>query len=340
MISSRYKIEQKLGKGSFATVYNGIDTKTNTQVAIKLVENSMHSIYSVESKVFTSVSGRPHFPKLYWNGDFEKGYAFVMELLGTSLADILISRPFHMASILELGLQMLTALETMHILSFIHRDIKPDNILTGPTNQELFYLVDYGLSKNYIDSATKHHAPMREDTAFKGNLVFCSKNILSGISASRRDDIESLFLLLIYLIKKELPWINEKKNLECMIGRRSSVNFNQFMKGLPSEILEIFNYSQSLSYYQAPNYSWIREKLINLKSSIAMEQKIIPALTDEPKLVKKKSYKRAKTAGARRKTLCMIECETIIAPPPDFSKGFRQKIIQMKKSRNKTEKIN
>ena len=205
VINNRYQIEKKLGQGSFAAVYLGHDIKSDAKVAIKIVEKTVLKLCEFETKVFKIVSGLPHFPILYWSGMYEKKYCFVMQLLGDSLTDYMKSTNFSLSSICDLGLQVITALEILHSKGYIHRDLKPENIILDVNVQNYYYLIDYGLSRKFIDPLTKHHAPLREDTTFMGNLAFCSNNILSGISASRRDDLESLGLLIIYIIKKDLP---------------------------------------------------------------------------------------------------------------------------------------
>ena len=52
---------------------------------------------------------------------------------------------------------MLEALEHMHRNKFIHRDIKPENFVIGTEgNHHNIYMIDFGLSKQYIDSKNNH----------------------------------------------------------------------------------------------------------------------------------------------------------------------------------------
>src|SRR5574343_132600 len=111
MINNRYKQEDELGKGSFATVFKGVDTRLGNSVAIKFIEMTYSALYMIESKVFVSVSGREHFSKLYWSGEHEKNYYIVMELIEKSLSNVILNESFDLKKILQLGLQMLSALE-------------------------------------------------------------------------------------------------------------------------------------------------------------------------------------------------------------------------------------
>jgi len=62
------------------------------------------------------------------------------------------------------------------------------------------------LSKTYITSETGKHIPFKEAKNDSYSMMFSSKNTHLGIEQSRRDDLESVFYLLIYFIKGSLPW--------------------------------------------------------------------------------------------------------------------------------------
>ena len=61
-------------------------------------------------------------------------------------------------------------------------------------------IVDYGFASPYVDEKTKRHIAKGEVAEFRGNIVFSSLNQLKFQETSRRDDIISLFYLLIDLL--------------------------------------------------------------------------------------------------------------------------------------------
>ena len=73
--------------------------------------------------------------------------------------------------------------------------------------KDSLYLVDYGLSQKYIDN-NKNHYQYLINKKFVGTIRYASRHTLNTERYSRRDDLESLIYVLVYLYKGELPWQN------------------------------------------------------------------------------------------------------------------------------------
>jgi serine/threonine protein kinase len=94
----------------------------------------------------------------------------------------------------------------------LHRDIKPDNFLIGSKyNKDTLYVIDYGLVKAYRYKITGEHIVFRSDKGVTGTVRYSSINTHMGYEASRRDDIECIMYVSIYLFYGKLPWQNPDK---------------------------------------------------------------------------------------------------------------------------------
>ncbi len=80
----------------------------------------------------------------------------LMDLLGSSLEDLFNDngKRLSLKTVLQIGEQMVDRIELVHEKNILHRDIKPDNFLMGVgKNAHIMYIVDFGLSKKYIQES-------------------------------------------------------------------------------------------------------------------------------------------------------------------------------------------
>jgi len=70
---------------------------------------------------------------------------------------------------------MLFAIEQVHNMGYIHRDIKPSNFVKGKKEDKQIYIVDFGLSKLYLNDKGLP-IEQRKNANFKGTIAFASLN--------------------------------------------------------------------------------------------------------------------------------------------------------------------
>lgn len=332
MINNRFQPGSLLGKGSFASVFQGLDTHSQFPVAIKQTSKRFRMFFKVESQVLTQLSGKSGFPKLIWQGESNDSYYFVMNLLGPTLTQKIKTEVYSTVDICDMVQQIIKSLKKLHGKSYLHKDIKPENILTGLKNDKKYHLVDFGLAKKYIDLSNNFHMLMRNDAEFKGNLIFCSNNVLAGIEASRRDDVTSVLLIGILMARGGLPWTKDTQSVEMMIKSRSMVGLEDLMKGVPYELTQCYSYCLSLGFYQKPDYKYMIQLLGQCKNFYLQDR-------TEVIMVRSKKHKKktARISIIRSKTEVngIIEypgaCSTIKVQAPDFSNTLRKQINQMRK---------
>lgn len=133
----------------------------------------------------------------------------VTPLLGPSLEDVFqfCEQSLSLKTTLMVFYQLLERLEWMHANNYIHRDLKPDNIMLGLGDaSNTIHMIDFGLTRSVIDPKTGEHIPFKSDKNLVGTCRFVSVNAHKGYELSRRDDLISLGYIIIHLFKGSLPW--------------------------------------------------------------------------------------------------------------------------------------
>lgn len=266
-VGGRYKLRHKIGSGSFGDIYLANNVQTNEEVAVKMEDSrSKYPQLIYEAKILHALQGSSGIPTLLWFGQEGDYNILVMDLLGQNLEElfILCSNKMSIKTGLMLADQLLSIMEFIHSRGFIHRDLKPENLLMGLGKQSNFVnFIDFGLSKRFRDSKTLQHIPYRENKQLTGTARYASINTHRGIEQSRRDDLESLGYVLIYLLKGGLPWqsLKAKNKLEKytrILEKKESTSVDSLCKGLPQEFVTYINYCRSLKFEEKPDYNYLR----------------------------------------------------------------------------------
>ena len=133
---NKFQICKQLGEGAFGKIYQGIHTKTNEEIAIKLEKHETDIIYpnlQYESKILQKLQPHPGVPRFIWSGLEGEYNILVMQILGPSLDALFefCEYKFEMKTILWIASQAITLVENMHDLGYLHRDLKPENLVIG-----------------------------------------------------------------------------------------------------------------------------------------------------------------------------------------------------------------
>ena len=273
IVGSKYRLKRRIGGGSFGEIYCGEHIISKEEVAIKM--ESVHTRppqLAGEAKLYRMLNGTVGVPKIYWYGMEGDYNVLVMELLGKSIEEQFAGsgRVFSLKTVLMLADQMITRVEYLHSKSYIHRDIKPDNFVFGAGNNcGIVYLIDYGLAKIYRDPKTHQHIPYRDGKNLTGTARYASINTHLGVEQSRRDDLEAIAYLLIYLMRGSLPWQGiqvetKKQKYEQIAKKKTETTIEDLCQGLPTEFAVFLSDVRRLEFNDRPDYSLYRQMLRDL----------------------------------------------------------------------------
>jgi serine/threonine protein kinase len=269
----RYLIISQIGSGSFSTIHSGEHVETHCQVAVKLEPaDASRTLLLHECRVYRYLSAALGFSPVHWFGTHLGYSALVTDLLGPSISDLFNRRrsPFPLKTVLMLTDQMLARVEFLHRKGILHRDIKPENFLIGRGDEHsVVYLIDFGLSSRYVDFLTHEHAPYRESREVVGTARYISVNTHIGVAASRRDDLESLAYLIVYIAKGCLPWQGisgetQADKYEAIGKLKMLTQPRDLCADLPEEFAFFLEHTRGLRFADEPDYEFYRRLFRNL----------------------------------------------------------------------------
>ena len=182
LANGEYQIEQPLGQGGFGITYQGVDTRLNRPVAVKeffpegcwrkgetvVSAGRWNSDTYSNAKEKFLLEGQtlgqfnhPGIVRVFYYFEENNTAYMVMEYLeGKTLAQILKQRQGKLSEreTLKYAVQVGQALKLLHSSRFLHRDIKPDNIMLA--NDGRIVLIDFGAARDFTSNCTIRHTTM------------------------------------------------------------------------------------------------------------------------------------------------------------------------------------
>jgi serine/threonine protein kinase len=168
-----------------AYIATGKDVETNEEVAIKLEHHTAYpSFLEEEVDITRSLSGRPGFPQVYWDGVKDGFTVMVFELLGPNLEDLFryCGNRFSLKTTLMIFDQLLYRFESLHSKHYLHRDVKPENFLMGVGRRgNIIYMTDLGLAIYHQPDETVSGSTSVRNPQLIGTCRYASINGHLGI---------------------------------------------------------------------------------------------------------------------------------------------------------------
>jgi len=201
-----YRLNRVLGRGGMGTVYAAVHEETGEVAAVKLLSPASAADSHFRERFLSEVEAlkmlrHPHIVEMFAYGDHDGQLYYAMELLsGRSLQDELREgRRFDWREVVEIGIQVCSALKHAHDRGVIHRDLKPANLLRD--EQQQVKLSDFGIARLF----TATH--LTAEGAMVGTADYMSPEQAEGRAASARSDLYSLACVLYALLARRPPFV-------------------------------------------------------------------------------------------------------------------------------------
>lgn len=210
LIGGRYLLESKIAHGGMAVVWLAKDTFLDRKVAVKLLRPHLVNDATLAERFrreAIACAGITHqnIVAVYDCIEHNGQQAVIMQYVkGKSLRELLDKQKRLGPKLtIHIGMSIAAALDEAHEKNFIHRDVKPGNILLTPEGRVL--LTDFGIAK----AMTSTEADLTHDNIMMGTAKYLAPEQVRGKPLDGRSDLYSLGLVLYECLAGRVPFLGE-----------------------------------------------------------------------------------------------------------------------------------
>ena len=213
LVGGKYRIVRLIGEGGMGAVYEAHHEHLDSQVALKFLHPDLQQSPALvarflqEARVSASIKS-PHVTHVIDVDQTPEGAAYlVMELLEGESLERRMERqmPLPIAEAVDIGLQILSALEAAHARGVVHRDLKPDNVWLSPTPAGPYVkLLDFGIAK--LKSTDEFRDVNTRPGSMMGTPAYMApEQAISADQVDGRADLYSFGVILYELLSGRRP---------------------------------------------------------------------------------------------------------------------------------------
>ncbi|MGI9644290.1 MAG: serine/threonine-protein kinase, partial [Ilumatobacteraceae bacterium] len=211
VIAERYELQRRLAQGGMAEVWLAVDLTLDRKVAVKWLKPTLATDEIVAERFrreAIAAASLNHQNIVAVHDVFEQDgrQAVVMQLVdGKSLRQLLDTQKRLSPELTcHIGSSVAIALDHAHEAGFVHRDVKPANIMITPDGRVL--LTDFGIAKGLHGGEEED---LTSDNIMMGTAKYLAPEQVRGRRLDGRADLYSLGLVLYECLAGRVPFLGE-----------------------------------------------------------------------------------------------------------------------------------